>query len=193
VWLKRLSHQPEIIRNPLGLPTSLNWSNFTEAWVQGNFSTYFVNSIIITIPVVLGSCSFIWWIWFMAFQVFGNRFIFTLSSWVSWCLSRPLYSLYFDCGIGLLSTYWGVILPSIAFGLPFGIFLMRAFSGMLTELAGATLVDGCNEIWRFLACDAALTKPAFPPGSFRFMWTWNNFIIPYLYLQQDSLRTLPWG
>jgi ABC-type glycerol-3-phosphate transport system permease component len=94
-----------------------------------------------------------------------------------------------------LSTYWGVILPSIAFGLPFGIFLMRAFfSGMLTELADAALVDGCNEFGVFWYVMLPLTKPAFSAlGVFQFMWTWNNFIIPYLYLQRDSLRTLPLG
>jgi ABC-type glycerol-3-phosphate transport system permease component len=95
----------------------------------------------------------------------------------------------------LLSTYGAAILPSIALGLPFGIFLMRAFfSGMVQELADAALVDGCNEYGVFWYVMLPLTRPAASAlAVFQFMWTWNNFIIPYLYLQREELRTLPLG
>jgi ABC-type glycerol-3-phosphate transport system permease component len=199
VWLNAFRTNREIMRNPLGFPTALNWDNFAEAWVQGNFSTYFVNSIIITIPVVLGvvflSSLGGYGLW--RFKFFGNRFIFyifLLGLMVPFqAIMIPLYFRLRDWE--LLSTYWGVILPSIAFGLPFGIFLMRAFfSGMLPELADAALVDGCNEFGVFWYVMLPLTKPAFSAlGVFQFMWTWNNFIVPYLYLQRDSLRTLPLG
>ena len=105
----------------------------------------------------------------------------------------PLYYQLRDWS--LLATYSGAILPSIAMGLPFGIFMMRAFfSGMPRELADAALVDGCNEYGVFWYVMLPLVRPAASALMvFQFMWTWNNFIIPFLYLQREELRTLPLG
>ena len=199
VWMNSVRTNREIMRNPLGLPTDPVWSNFLNAWVEGNFGRYFLNSLIITIPVVLGvvflSALGGYGLWRFRFR--GNRiifFTFLLGLMVPFqTIMIPLYFKLRDWH--LISTYWGVILTSIAFGLPFGIFLMRAFfNGMLTELADAGLVDGCNEFGVFWYVMLPLTKPALTAlGVFQFMWTWNNFIIPYLYLQREGLRSSPLG
>jgi raffinose/stachyose/melibiose transport system permease protein len=199
VWINSLRTTREFMRDPLGLPTQPVWQNFVDAWTVGNFNRYFFNSILITVPVVVAvvflSALAGYGLW--RFKFIGNRavfYVFLLGLMLPFqAIMVPLYYRLRD--MGLLSTYGGAIWPSIALGLPFGIFLMRAFfSGMARELADAGLVDGCNEFNVFWRIMLPLTRPAASALTvFQFMWTWNNFIIPFLYLQRDELRTLPLG
>ena len=199
VWLNSLRTGREFIRDPLGLPTQLHWENFISAWTYGNFGRYFINSFIVAVPVVIAvvflSALGGYGLWRFKFK--GNRIVFyafLLGLMLPFqAIMIPLYYQLRDWS--LLATYSGAILPSIAMGLPFGIFMMRAFfSGMPRELADAALVDGCNEYGVFWYVMLPLVRPAAGALTvFQFMWTWNNFIIPFLYLQREELRTLPLG
>jgi raffinose/stachyose/melibiose transport system permease protein len=199
VWLNSLRTGREFTRDPLGLPKHVVWQNFVDAWTLGHFGRYFINSLIVAVPVVIAvvllSALGGYGLW--RFKFLGNRpvfYVFLLGLMLPFqAIMIPLYYQLRDWG--LLSTYYGAIFPSIALGLPFGIFLMRAFfSGMVTELADAALVDGCGEYGVFWHIMLPLTRPAASAlAVFQFMWTWNNFIIPYLYLQREELRTLPLG
>jgi ABC-type glycerol-3-phosphate transport system permease component len=199
VWLNSLRTSREFMREPLGLPEHAVWQNFADAWTKGNFDRYFINSLIVAVPVVIAvvllSALGGYGLW--RFKFMGNRpvfYLFLVGLMLPFqAIMIPLYYQLRDWG--LLSTYGGAIWPSIALGLPFGIFLMRAFfSGMALELADAALVDGCAEFGVFWRIMLPLTRPAASAlAVFQFMWTWNNFIIPYLYLQREELRTLPLG
>jgi raffinose/stachyose/melibiose transport system permease protein len=105
----------------------------------------------------------------------------------------PLY--YQLLAMGLLGTYLAVILPSIAFGLPFGVFLMQSFfEDMPKELTEAGRVDGCSELRIFWSIMLPLARPALSTlVVFQFMRTWNEFLMPLLYLQDEALRPIPLG
>jgi ABC-type glycerol-3-phosphate transport system permease component len=199
VWLTALRTQREIIRDPLGLPTALNWNNFAEAWIVGHFGQYLGNSILITVPVVVGVVflSALGGYGLTRFEFRGNRLVFyTFLIGLMVPFQAIMIPLYFNLrDLRLLSTYGGMILPSIALGLPFGIFLMRAFfRGLSRELADAALVDGCNEFGVFWRVMLPLTGPAASAlAVFQFMWTWNAFLMPLLYLQREQLRPLALG
>ena len=199
VWLTALRTQRQIIRNPLGLPTELNWSNFGEAWVVGHFGPYISNSVLITLPVVAGVVflSALGGYGLSRFRFRGNRVVFyTFLLGLMVPFQAIMIPLYFNLrDLHLLSTYWAMIIPSIALGLPFGIFLMRAFfQGISRELADAALVDGCNEYNVFWRVMLPLAGPAASTlAVFQFMWTWNAFLMPLLYLQRESLRPLALG
>lgn len=189
----------EVTRSPFSLPSEIYWQNLSTAWVKGRFGEYFMNSIIIVVPTVLGvvvlSCLAGYGI--ARFRFAGRAPIFYL---ILLGLTVPFQSvmipLYYQLlGAGLLGTYWAVILPGIAFGLPFGIFLMQAFfEDLPSELADAARVDGCSE-WRiFLSVMLPLAWPAVSTLLvFQFMRTWNEFLMPLLYLQTESLRPIPLG
>ena len=199
VWLTALRTQRQIIRNPLGLPTELNWSNFAEAWVVGHFGPYISNSVLITLPVVAGVVflSALGGYGLSRFGFRGNRVVFyTFLLGLMVPFQAIMIPLYFNLrDLHLLSTYWAMIIPSIALGLPFGIFLMRAFfQGISRELADAALVDGCNEFGVFWRVMLPLAGPAASTlAVFQFMWTWNAFLMPLLYLQRESLRPMALG
>jgi raffinose/stachyose/melibiose transport system permease protein len=199
IWMNSLRSTREFNQDQMALPTALVWTNYINAWTTGKFDTYLINSLITTLPTVAGvmllSAVAGYGLWRFKFR--GNRiifFLFLIGLMLPFqAIMVPLYFRLRD--FGLLSTYWGVILPGIAFGLPFGIFLMRAFfSGLSHELVEAALVDGCGEARAFWSIMLPLTKPALTSlAVFQFMWSWNNFIMPFLYLQREELRTLPLG
>jgi multiple sugar transport system permease protein len=104
----------------------------------------------------------------------------------------PLYILYdrFD----LIGSYVPLILPSW-FGYAFSIFMFRQFFRTIPmELVEASRIDGCSEprIWAQVVMP--LAKPALAALIlFEFMWTWNDFLAPLLYLSREENWTLALG
>ncbi len=199
VYTTAFRSDSEIMANPLSLPQEWRLQNFSDAWRVGKFDRYFLNSVIIAAPVVLGvvGLSCLAGYALARFKFRGNRAIFLMFLvGLMVPFQAVMIPLYFDLrDWGILSTYWAVILPSIGLGLPFGIFLMRAFFiGIPVELGDSAKVDGCNELQVFWKVMLPLTIPAASAlGIFQFMWTWNSFLMPMLYLQREALRTLPLG
>ena len=199
VYMTAFRSDSEIVADPLGLPQEWRVENFSEAWKVGKFDRYFLNSVIIAVPVVLGvvGLSSMAGYALARFKFRGNRAIFMMFLvGLMVPFQAVMIPLYYDLrDWHILSTYWAVILPSIGLGLPFGIFLMRAFFfGIPVELGDSARVDGCNELQVFWKVMLPLTIPAASAlGIFQFMWTWNSFLMPMLYLQREELRTLPLG
>ena len=93
--------------------------------------------------------------------------------------------------LGLLNTYWGLILPASA-GI-FGIFLIRQF--MLTipdDLIEASRIDGCSEFRIYWNVVLPLCKPVLATlGIFTFMGSWNDFLWPLIVMVGEDRYTLP--
>lgn len=199
IWLNSLRSQSEIIRDPVGLPADPQWSNFTQAWTAGDFGRLFVNSVVVTVPVVVAvvGLSALAGYGLARFAFPGNRLVlygFLLGMMVPF--QAIMIPLFFDLrDLGLLGSYWAMILPSVALGLPFGIFLLRAFyRGLPRELVDAALVDGCTEFGAFRRVALPLTRPAaMALAIFQFIFTWNAYLLPLLFLQREELRPLSTG
>ncbi len=189
----------EIAMSPFGLPTTPRWENYAEAWTVGRFSKYFLNSVIVTIPIVVGSVSLscLAGYGFARFKFPGSSvlfYIFLLGLMVPFqSIMIPLFYILRD--INLLSTYWAMILPMIALGLPFGIFFMRAFFlGLPLELDDAAQIDGCNEFDVFWRVMLPLAGPAISTLTvLQFISAWNSFLVPLIYIQREELRPLVLG
>ncbi len=189
----------EINKNPFSMPSSFYTANLTKAWTVGRFGKYAVNSIIITVPTVLGviAVSSLAGYGFARFRFFGKKIFFMLFLLG---LMVPFQSimipLYFSLQkLSLLGTYWAMILPAIGLGLPFGIYLMQAFfRGLPEELADSGKVDGCNDFQVFWHIILPLTTPAISSlAIFQFVWTWNAFLMPLIYLNKEALRPMTLG
>ena len=93
--------------------------------------------------------------------------------------------------LGLVNTYWGVIIPSLAS--VFGIFLIRQFMlSIPQELLEAARIDGAGE-WRiYWSVVMPLARPILATlAIFTFMTTWNDFMWPLIVLSDQSHYTLP--
>ncbi len=199
VWSTALRTTSEFIRDPLGLPSSLHFQNLVDAWSTGHFNVYWKNSIIISVPTTLGVvalCTLAGYA-FARLEFFGRTllfFLFLMGLMIPFeSIMIPLYYQLRDMGI--LATYWAAIFPMTAFGLPFGIFMMRAFfQAIPMELSDAARVDGCTELGVFARVILPLTKPAVVSlGVFQFMWAWNALLIPLVYVQREEYRPLTVG
>ena len=105
----------------------------------------------------------------------------------------PMYYLLRD--FHMLETYWAFIMPGIAIRLPFGIFLMRGFfRGLPPELGDAARIDGANEWGVFRQVMLPLSWPGLATLIvFQFMWAWNEFAMPLIFVQRDELRPVSLG
>jgi raffinose/stachyose/melibiose transport system permease protein len=199
MWLTALRPTKEVMKHPLGLPNELFLGNLTTAWTKGHFSTYMVNSVILMVPTVVGvvvlSCLAGYGI--SRFRFPGRNLMFyALLLGLTIPFQSVMIPLFHQLmAMGLLGNYLAVILPSIAFGLPFGVFLMQAFFEDLPhELADAARVDGCSEFRIFRSVMLPLAWPAVATlVVFQMMRSWNEFLMPLLYLQSEDMRPVPLG
>jgi alpha-glucoside transport system permease protein len=93
----------------------------------------------------------------------------------------PIFTIYQDTG--LFDTVLGLILFHVAFGLPFGIFLMRNFFiGIPKDILESARIDGASELRIFVKLILPLGLPAIASlAIFQFLWTWNDLIVALTY------------
>ena len=199
IWSSALKSSREIAQRPFALPQDWLWGNLEQAWTVGRFDRYIWNSVIYCVAIVGGvvllSCLAGY---ALALLPLPGRnallILFLLGLTVPFqSVMIPLYYLLQD--FHLLGTYWAFIVPGIALRLPFGIFLMRGFfRGLPPELGDAARLDGAGE-W---AVFRQIMLPLAIPGSatlvvFQFMFTWNQFLMPLIFVQRDELRPVALG
>lgn len=93
--------------------------------------------------------------------------------------------------LGLINTYAGVVLPSIASA--FGVFLLKqGMDAVPRELDEAALLDGAGHFRVFSRIIVPLSGPSIATlAIFAFMGSWNNFLWPLVILRSEGMKTLP--
>ncbi len=183
---------------PQWIPESLEWGNYVEAVNSFPFIRYAANSVFITVLSIFGgvlSSAYVAY-GFAKLEWPGKNMWFTLMLATMMVPSQitmiPLFIFY--SRLGWINTYYPFIIPSFL-GSPFFIFLFRQFYLSLpNELNEAARIDGASEfqIWRKIYLP--LSKPAMATTAiFLFMFTWNDFMGPLIYLHDKDLFTLQLG
>ena len=194
-----LRTQQQMVKQPLGLPTSPNWQAYSQAWVQGSFGTYIKNSIVITVSSVLLStvCSLL-----AAYPIArAQHTVFKVAESVFLSgLMLPVYlailPIFFMLDAwGLISNPVGLVLVYAALGIPFSIFVLASFFRQLPEeLEEAARVDGAGPWRTFWHVLLPLVRPAIATVVvFRFVPVWNDFFFPIVLLRQRESFTIPVG
>jgi arabinogalactan oligomer/maltooligosaccharide transport system permease protein len=108
-------------------------------------------------------------------------------------LLLPLYLLMRN--VGLVNTFYGVILAYTATALPFCIWTMKGYYDTIPRsLEEAALIDGMNELGAFWRVTLPLSAPALViTGLFSFMAGWAEFIVARVLIVSQGLYTLPLG
>lgn len=197
VVVTAFKNMQEIISNPFGLPTTLHWENFTEAWVQGNLASAYLNSLLVG---VLGTIMQMLMAIIVSFCLYRTQHkklgailyvIVMLTMFIPGTGWVSLLSLYQD--LGLYNSIWGVILNSGTGRLAFNMFiLVGAMRSVPHELEEAATLDGCND-WQFIfRVQLPCIKPSvISIGIFSFTTIWNSLMIPMLLLRDKASYTLP--
>ena len=200
VWMFAASVKTnrEIFSDPFGWPDSPTWSNYATAWDQG-VGTYFLNSLIITVVTVLltiilsGLAAY----GFARLRFKGRGLLYALMvagyAVPVHTVLVPLYKML-DAA-GMLDSYVGLVLPYVAFGIPFAVILLYAFLlEFPKELEEAARLDGCNRWQTLRHVVAPLSLPGISSVAiFIGVFTWNEFLLGLLILSSDGLKTLPVG
>ena len=194
-----LKSLPDLMHGAFALPDRPHFENFVAAWTVGHFGTYFFNSIFVVIPVVVVS-TFLGLLTgfgfaFLSFPLKKSVFvILTIGMMVpTEAFIIPLY--YEMLYMHFINTYWALILPQIAMSVPFAtLFMASAMQQLPNEILEAAILDGATRqqvLWRVIT--PLLTPAISTLALFLFIWTWNEFLIPLILVNDDSLRTLPIG
>lgn len=197
--LTSLKSQPDLLQGAFKLPAYPHFENYVRAWVDGHFATYFVNSILVVLPVVVIS-TFLGVLTGFGFAFLTIPYKRTLFVIMTIGMMVPteafIIPLYYQMRwLGLINTYAALILPQIAMSIPFStLFMASAMRQLPSEIIEAAILDGATRPQVLLKVIAPLLAPAVSTlGLFLFIWTWNEFLIPLILVNQDSLRTLPIG
>ncbi len=94
-------------------------------------------------------------------------------------------------GIGILDTYWALIMPKI--GVAFNFFLMKQFMEQIPDAyIEAARIDGANEAYIYSKIIMPMMKPAWATLIvFSFISNWNDYSSSLMYLTKAQLKTLP--
>ncbi len=194
-----LKSSQDVRTNPFGLFSSFSTENLETAWTVGDFDSYLLNSVLLSVPstlivVVLST---------MAGYAFarlpfpGRSVAFYV---VVFGLLVPFFAymvpLYFQMrSMGLLDSLVGVNLVLATTQLSFGAWFMRAFfSDLPSELEQAARMDGASEWQLFLRVMVPLVTSGMGAlAVFTFLQQWNNFLVPLLYMPGGEYRPLTLG
>ena len=161
-------------------------SNYTKAFVEGEFSTYFLNSLTIATGNVI-LCLFIGLpaaYAFSRFKVFGEKHIFfyVLSTRMAPAIALVLPLYMFFKQIGILGTSAAVIIAHATFNLALVIYLMKNFfNDIPKEIDEAALVDGASEFDIFLKIILPNAKSGvIVVAIITFLFSWNEFLFTLL-------------
>jgi multiple sugar transport system permease protein len=180
---------------PRLLPESITFEHYRALFTRLNLGRYLLNSIFVatvvtTVSLLINS---------MAGYAFAKlrfrgrdrtfRFL-TLGLVIPVQVSMlPLFLLLRE--MGLINTYWGVIIPGLAS--IFGIFLIRQYAlAIPDDLIDAARIDGASEFRIYWSVILPVIRPILATlAIWTFLGTWNDFMWPLIVLSDDSMFTLP--
>ncbi len=182
---------------PMSLPSAWNIDNLTNTWNKVEYGVKLVNSFIISLAVAVIALAlslfngYALGIGRMRGRTFFLIFFILAMTLPQESLVYPLYYMFKE--IGLYNTRLGVIIVLAVLNSAFGTYLLASvFRTFPRELIEAGLIDGANKwqmLWRVVV-------PVMMPALsvlfvFFFIWSWNEFFLPLIFLISNSTQTVP--
>ena len=185
--------------NILGPPKIWKIENYKNALMGGDVLTYLLNSIWISIVVIILSTILI------AMTAYAiSRMKWKFSGVVYWIFMAgltipihatllPLFLLFRKMGV--LNTPLSLIIPYTAFALPFGIMVLRNhYVTIPREMEEAACIDGCSIYQAFFFIILPLVRPALATiAIFSFLSSWNELMFAMTFISETKYKTLTVG
>ena len=200
LWIFSLSLRSEReVFKVLLFPSSLHPENYIQALKEFRLLILFKNSIIFTVGSTVPTIFFGAMAAYAFAKVrfaFSNLIFFIILLGIMIPPVSVIIPLFvFVRSMGLYNTYFSLIFPYIALGLPLSIFILRAFFTTLpTEFIEAARIDGCTELGIFLRIILPISRSALIAVAILVSITnWNEFLLALVFLGKESMQTLPVG
>jgi len=196
--LNSLKSSNDLFEQSWALPRTWHWENYPHAWRFG-LGHFMANSVLITTVSVTG---IVLLSALAAFVLVTRRFRFrgALHAAILGGLIVPpevsLFPLFkIMLVLGIYNTYFAMILPDIAYGLPFTVLLLRAYMTLIpAEIAEAATIDGAGLLRCFWSIYLPLARPALAAAALvQGMRVWNEFVFALTFVGSNSLRPLTVG
>jgi multiple sugar transport system permease protein len=199
VWMlySAFKSDSEILQSVFSLPSSLYTGNFGKVLNSG-MDTWVYNSIFVSVVSVAGilvlsaTAAYA----FSAFQFRGKNalFIMLLIGLMVPPQAIVIAGFKWVSLLGLIDTYWALIFTYFGWS-SFGILVLRNFfQSVPQELKDAARIDGASHWQIFTRIMLPLARPSIATVAiFNFMWVWNEFIYPLVYMQSETHYTIPIG
>lgn len=199
VILTAFKTQAEVnVYPPQVLPSEWRWSNFTDAWNSQPFTTYLLNSVVITVFTTIGqviSSSLVAY-GFARYDFKFKNILFMLllsSMMLPWDVTMiPQYMLFNE--IGWINTLKPLIIPGML-GSAYYVFLLRQFLMNFPEdIANAAKIDGANDFQIYAKIFLPIMRaPLILIAILNILTVWNDYLGPLIFLQDRSKYTLALG
>lgn len=183
---------------PRWIPNPVRWSNYVGIFELMPFGLYAFNSTFITVSNIIGymlSCTIVAYA-FARLRARGKAvlFVLVLSTMMlpQQVVMVPLFVLFRL--LGWIDTFKPLIVPSF-FGNAFLIFMLRQFFMTIPrDLDDAAKMDGCGVLGILRHVILPLSGPALATVAiFGFLWHWNDFLFPLIFLSSEENKTLQLG
>lgn len=180
------------------LPAKVFFGNFVKVF-QSDFIRYFINSVVIAVLVVVFT---VFLSATTAFAISKFRFrgkkiaeiYFLLGLMIPYqVILIPLYLTY--AKFKLLDTYFSLILPQVAFGMPMAVQLFLAFfKDFEEELIEAAVIDGSSIGRAFISVVAPICRNIIiTVATLRAIFSWNEYIFSYTFISSKKMMTVVLG
>lgn len=204
IWLVSASLKPnnEIFSTLNLIPSKFMWESYMEGWKgsgQFTFGVFFANTLKLVAPTlvctVVSSTVVAYGFARFNFPLKRLFFILMLSTLMlpNAVIIIPRYILFntFDW----INSYKPFIVPAIfAYNSFFIFMLVQFFRGIPRELDESAVIDGCNSFGILMKILLPLSKPAlFSVAIFQFIWSWNDFFNPLIYISSVKKYTIALG
>jgi raffinose/stachyose/melibiose transport system permease protein len=183
----------------LAWPDEITFDNYRHAWQAAGFGNLLRNSLLVAgtvVPATLVAATLAGYgIAMLRLRWSNGLFIFFVSG-LTIPVELVVIPLYYDLrSLGLTNTLWSVVLVEIGLFMPFGIFWMTThFRSMPKELVEAARIDGASSLRVLRSVLLPLSRPALATlAVLVFMWSWNQFLLVLILVQNTDLRTAPAG
>ncbi len=182
---------------PTFIPEVFQWGNYAEAMEQAPFGRYFINTVFVAgistlgtiITSVLAAFAFVK----LEFK-YKNAVLMGMVALLMVPYEVVIFTNYQTIiKLGLLDSYTGLILPSVAS--VFYIFYLKEYlSSIPISYYKAAKVDGCGDLEFIGRIMIPLAKPSlFTMGILSFISGWNSFLWPILVTNSKEMRLLSNG
>ena len=196
-FLISLKTIPQFARQPFALTFPLHWENYGLAFeivLEFIKNSMIVSGVTVVGVLLLASLS-AYAFGILEFPARQLLFYLVLSLMMVPSAMTLIPSFVLVKDLGLINTYWAMILPWIASGQVFAMFILRTFFESLPrELFDAARIDGASEWQGYWRIALPLSKSMLGVAAIlNVLGTWNNLIWPYLTVQKQALLPLTPG
>ena len=199
VFFTSLKTNKAFTEDPWKLFGSPQFINYVNAWNKASFGKYAMNSIVITLAMVLVStliaCCAAYVLVRIRFRGANHILTFFISGlYIPVVLILPTEFVMLN-SMDLINNRAVLVLVYTALSLPYSILVMSGFLRAIPrEMEEAAYIDGCGLNRTFWEIAMPLAKNGiFTMAIFNLLWVWNDFVVTLTLIITEAKRTLPVG